>query len=91
LNQKRLLAYWQLTHATEQITGSGKGGEMTDADLRRALSRPASLGDILEAWMMTNPRKGKSRDSAASQAALRRDMKRDGATDAGLDFWFGGN
>tara|TARA_R100000655_G_scaffold102248_1_gene147951 strand:- start:274 stop:468 length:195 start_codon:yes stop_codon:yes gene_type:complete len=64
---------------------------MTDADLRRALSRPASLGDILEAWMMTNPRKGKSHDASISKAALRRDMKKTGASDSGLDFWFGGS
>jgi hypothetical protein len=27
----------------------------------------------------------------ASKAALRRDMLKDGSTEAGLDFWFGGN
>jgi hypothetical protein len=61
---------------------------MTDSDLRRALARPASLGDLLEVWMLTHPRKGGSQPSA-SQAALRRDMRKDGATDAGLDFWLG--
>lgn len=89
-NQERLLAYWQLTHATEQVTGSGKGGDMTDSDLRRALARPASLGDLIEVWMLTHPRKGGAQ-SSPSQAALRRDMRRDGSTDAGLDFWLGDN
>jgi len=64
---------------------------MTDPDLRRLLARPASLGDVLEAWMITNPSKGKQGQVGASQQALRRDMKKDGATDAGLDFWLGGD
>lgn len=63
---------------------------MTNADLRRVLARPASLGDLIEVWMLTNPRKAGSQPSA-SQAALRRDMRRDGSTDAGLDFWLGDN
>lgn len=63
---------------------------MTDSDLRRALARPASLGDLLEVWMLTHPRKDGDQ-SSTSQAALRRDMRNDGATDAGLDFWLGDN
>ena len=87
-----MLAYWHLTHATEQIaTGGGEGREMSNADLRRTLARPASLGDILEAWMMTHPRKKEDKHSVASKAALGRDMLKDGSTEAGLDFWFGGN
>lgn len=64
---------------------------MTDADLRRLLARPASLSDVLEAWMITHPRKDAGKHSGAARSALRRDMKKDGATDTGLDFWMGSN
>ena len=63
---------------------------MNEADLRRILSRPASLGDLLEAWMITHPRKAAGRQGAESEAALRRDMRHAGATESGLEFWFDG-
>ena len=62
---------------------------MSRAALRQMLARPASLLDVLEAWMITNPqqRKQATQDNHAGQAQLRRAMKEQGAEDPAVLFW----
>ena len=45
------MAYWNLTHATDQISAGRRGQPraLKPSDLRRILSRPATLGDMTEA------------------------------------------
>ena len=89
MNQARLLAYWQLTHATEQqAVGRGKGGELSEAALRRTLTRPASLSDLLEFWMLTHPRKGGAAGADRNgNHAVRRAFAKSGASPSAIDFW----
>lgn len=62
--------------------------------LRRCLSRPASLGDLLEAWMLTHPSNDKRRPSADEQQqrqATRRALRKAGNDDSAIDFWMSGD
>ena len=62
--------------------------------LRRALSLPASLGDLLEAWLLTHPSKAgraASGRNGATDQSVRRAMSKDGASDSAVNFWMGGD
>jgi len=56
------LAYWQIMRATDRI-GRGARAELTPADLRLLAGRPASMADVLEAWIATKPTKGGGAES----------------------------
>jgi hypothetical protein len=89
LNQQRLMAYWQLTHSTDQITASKRGSraQLKPSDLRRMLARAASLGDLMEAWLLTHPKPKGADRGLAGEAVLRKRMEAAGSSKEGVD-WF---
>jgi len=86
------MAYWNLTHATDQISAGRRGQPraLKPSDLRRILSRPATLGDITEAWMLTHPKQNKS-EVRRSRSSIAGKMKKTGSTDAGIDWFLNGD
>lgn len=60
------------------------------AALRRCLGRPASIGDLLEAWMLTHPT-NKSKGGRHDDSGARHRLKKDGASDEAISFWLGDN
>lgn len=81
----RLMAYWQLTHATDSDSRGGSWRDIPPGRLRTLLARPASLGDLMHHWLMTHAT-GKQDKRAGSM--LRKDMIRKGAlTESAAGFW----
>jgi len=72
------MAYWRLLHATDR-TGSGAVSSLTPDRLRMLLGKPATLGDLVETWLMTRPK-----PKQGNVGAMLRDA---GADQSAIDFW----
>jgi len=59
-----LLAYWDILHAHDRRGFAGR--RIRPSDLRLMSTASATLGDIIEAWMLTRPRKEKTATAQSS-------------------------
>ena len=92
-NQQRLMAYWQLTHSTDQITAGRRGtrAPLKPSDLRRMLARAASLGDLMEAWLLTHPKPKGSDRGQSGDAMLRKRLSDGGSSQEAVDWLLRGD